>query len=133
MRPRRVPRFPSRLHRSMVWIMLGGLPLMIVAILVGNSIPHGNAITLLGAIVYVASVLGLGWHAEARSLATIRAHRGLLCVRCCYPLDTLAHDGLCPECGAPYQRECVRAEWVMWFPALRKEPWIPNGSGAGGE
>lgn len=72
---------------------------------------------ILACLFALAANIGfpLAWsRAKRRFERHLAAHEGCLCTACGYGLNGLPPRHVCPECGAPYDRnQCMRT-WVAW-------------------
>lgn len=123
---RMVPPHPSRTHRLAVILA----PLMMLAIAasaiatVYYQVLEMHTAGML-AMALCAALIGAGKYGEWRSLQDLRAHQGLLCFICTYPLDTVQGDR-CPECGQRFTPKHLRTKWAQHFPMLKWKEWCPR-------
>lgn len=57
-------------------------------------------------------------------------YHGINCPICGKPLEDGREIAVCPECGAPYHKECIQKRGSCCFPELHRlhENWRPDGS-----
>lgn len=60
-------------------------------------------------------------------------YHGINCPICGKPLEDGREISVCPECGAPYHKECIQKRGSCCFPELHRlhENWQPDGSASG--
>lgn len=58
-------------------------------------------------------------------------YHGINCPICGKPLEDGREISVCPECGAPYHKDCIQKRGSCCFPELHRlhESWQPEGSG----
>ena len=113
-------RAPKALQRAQRW----WIPVTLLAIaiypLIRHFVPHWNGLVAV-ATAGVASCVVI-----VETVQTRRWRRRLMdldyeaCLNCAYPLKGLPSKHMCPECGAPYSLNHVKAMWVACL--YPKEP-----------
>jgi RNA polymerase subunit RPABC4/transcription elongation factor Spt4 len=105
--------------RSPSWIVRASTPLLVLGVLafflcVALLMAGRDWAIWPGIAVFIAMgfLIGVFCPAGVRHEADfLRAHSFLLCTRCGYSLNGLPHQGVCPECGAPYTAEEAESFW----------------------
>ncbi len=108
---------------------LGAIILTIAFSMVGIMIWQKSAAPIF---VFVPIIIGLAaWtviltsdlgdlHKKARD--QLRREGYKFCTRCEYNLATLPDEGVCPECGASYNRAMLEAHWEQAYMRLLDKP-----------
>jgi hypothetical protein len=83
----------------------------------------GLRLIFIGIALGIVAAFAFAVHgARRRDYQAIRDADFKVCMRCRYPLDAIAPEGDCPECGAPYSHEESVKCWRFAYSGfVRKE------------
>lgn len=111
-----------RHHRRMMWLLAVLLALPAIGAIVwfvATGDPRAFMLMIAMTLANVVNIINPIVFRRVRR--RVREHRGLLCTSCLFPLDGLAPDGVCPECGAKYDAASTIESWKRDL-NLRKDP-----------
>lgn len=118
---RKGARYTPALNHAAQAIAIGGLVVLAITVIAGSSSGRSAPVWLFVAILCWIGVVGGLFHLdERRKKRYLAEHRGAVCRRCDYPLGGMHTDPeggvTCPECGARWTSELLRAEWQSLEP-----------------
>lgn len=109
---------------ALVLATLGAIvPVVLAKVAPGFPIWLGLGVSMVPALFY--------WFRYTRDREQVRRlltdYGRSICLECRYPLNALANEGTCPECGVAYDKQSTAHRWRTWEETVSRdlEPMVP--------